>query len=130
MEEGEQTLYLSVPNENDWAKIKLMKAPYHKLGFTKCIYVSLYDIDGINKLVDKIVAIRALFNTITYEMAQNDNYYRINVTTASDLKTVDVEDPDRTKLKDQELYLNNYFKRKEDALKVLQEIKNILDINE
>lgn len=129
MKEGEQILYLSVPNENDWTKIKLMRAPCHKLGFTKCIYVSLNDIDGINKLVDKIVAIRVLFNTITYEMAQNDNYYRINVTTASDLKTVDVEDPDGTKLKDQELYLNNYFKRKEDALNVLQEIKNILDIN-
>lgn len=129
MEEGEQTLYLSVPNENDWAKIKLKNGPYHKSGFTNCIYVSLYDTDGINKLVDKIVAIRALFNTITYEMAQNDNYYRVNVTTASNLKTVDVEDIDETKLKNQKLYLNNYFKRKEDAIKVVQEIKNILDIN-
>lgn len=126
---GEKCYYLSVPNENDWAKVMIKEEPYNENSSKECVRISKDDIEGLNNLIEMVVSIRLIFLLHKYTLAKGDRtFYRINVTHASDILTLKVVPDDASSLKNQIKYTGNYFQNEEDAELVAKQLKRIIGI--
>lgn len=129
MIEGEKCYYLSVPNENDWAKVTIMEETYNKRSSKECVRTSKDDIKGLHNLIELVVSIRIIFLLHKYTLAKGDRtFYRINVTHASDILTLKVVPDDASSLKDQIKYTGNYFQNEDEAELVAKQLKRIIGI--
>ncbi len=127
LQDGDSCYYISVPNQNDWAKCHPLRAKdgFDSRKFASCICDRTYA-----KLEAKCQQIKEIFkDPCPYEQVFDDTqkFFRVMITYASDLKTIDyIESTPSEKASNQRQYKNNCFARKEDAKEVVDKILAIL----
>ena len=126
LREGEECYYLSVPHQNDWANIKILRGIYSQDPYSNCIYARTE-----NLLRGRQSAIQDLFINMNIERYPQcpkgeKGFYRITVSDDSNFARLIVQSPDGSKSDNQIQYTNNCFLKKEDAKKIASEISSIL----
>lgn len=120
--------YLSVPNQNDWAKCFAKHDIYDSKKFAACICRrNKYEVD---ELADKIHLL--FMDPPAYLQVKDDAipFFRINISYASDIKTIDYKKSSENEKASNQfgLYHNNCFANEDDAVTVANKICDILGI--
>ena len=127
--EGENGYYLSVPNHNDQANIKILPGSYNTEKYTNRI-VAREEMD----LYEKRDKIQQLFKSPSKECEvpkdEDATYWRVIVSRQPSLRTVKtIVSKSGEKVSNQKNnYLNNCFKFKKDAEERVKEIQAVLCI--
>lgn len=122
--------YLSVPNKNDWKNIKIIEKPFHERHYKKCYYVPSKERKQLEKIKNDI---STLFKKHKYPTSINkdeNKFYRIIVTYASDIKTMYIKESKNLEEHEKQMqnYSTNCFKYKVNAEIILKKIADILGI--
>ena len=126
LREGDNCYYLSVPNQNDWANIKILPGTYSQGPYSNCICAKTEDL-----LRDRQSKIQDLFKNMNIERYRQcpkgeKNFYRITVSDDSNFDCINVQSPDGSKSDNQIQYTNNCFLRQNDAIEIARKISSIL----
>ena len=125
LKDGDKCYYLSVPSDNDWLNVKYLSGTYDSSHYQNCI-CKKEPKPILTKMVEEL---KRYFGSINFEMPTDDKepFYWVSTSYPSDLKTVKVQES-TPKDKIENCYSKNCFKNREDAEKVVEEIKRILGI--
>lgn len=125
LKDGDKCYYLSVPYDNDWLNVKYKSGTYDSSRYQNCICEK----EPKPILTKMIEELKRYFGSINFEMPTDDKepFYWVSTSYPSDLKTVKVQES-TPKDKIENCYSKNCFKNREDAEKVVEEIKRILGI--
>ena len=125
LKEGNKCWYLSVPNNSDWLNLKTMTGIYNPSNYVDCIA----DLEPKPVLTGMIEKIKKIFNEHQYTPGdENEQFYWICASTRSAIKTIHVNNS-KIDTKPEKCYQKNCFKNKEDAEKVLAQMKLIFGID-
>lgn len=125
LKNGDKCYYLSVPYDNDWLNVKYLSGVYDSSRYQNCICAKEPK-PILTKMVEEL---KRYFGSINFEMPTDDKepFYWASTSYPSDLKTVKVQES-KPEDKIENCYSKNCFKKREDAEKVVEEIKRILGI--
>lgn len=125
LKDGDKFYYLSVPYDSDWLNVKYKSGTYDSSRYQNCICEK----EPKPILTKMIEELKRYFGSINFEMPTDDKepFYWVSTSYPSDLRTVKVQE---SKPEDiiENCYSKNCFKNREDAEKVVEEIKRILGI--
>lgn len=126
LKEGDKCYYLSVPNQNGWADIRVIKGEYHQGPYANCIYSSSQE--ALNEKAKKIQALFRDMKTERYKQSPDDakEYYRISISDNSNFGELIVIRDTTLSSGNQKQYLNNHFLELDDAISIAETIRRIL----
>lgn len=123
---GTKCWYMSVPNDNDWSGTHCLDGKFDNENYNECIVVNDEHKDELVKIIN---IIKELFNNHSFDIATEMDYthYRVIVTYASNIKSVHVKSFSSKKdlLCQKRYYPRNLFKKRDDAIKMADEIARI-----
>lgn len=125
LQEGKEYYFIGIPNKNDWANCRCEKLEFkesfrYHIGF-----------EEDNEAYRILAEIKSLFEQPKYEQVPKESkekFWRIIVSNEYDLATITVKQDD-AEAEYQINFKGNCFKKEEDAKKVVNEIRRILDLN-
>ena len=129
LRDGDNCSYLSVPYKSNWQELKIMdNGVYSRVNYKDCIVVpskDRYRLKNVIPLIKKVFE-----NSDSVEGEDRDDKikcYWVACSTASDIKTIMVMDPDKEIASN--YYQFNCYKNHKDAEEVVERVKNILKDN-
>lgn len=129
LRDGDNCSYLSVPYKSNWQELKIMdNGVYSRVNYKDCIVVPSKESNDLKKVIPLIK--KVFENSASVEGENRDDkmkYYWVACSTASDIKTIMVMDPDKEIASN--YYQFNCYQNHQDAEEVVEKVKSILKNN-